>query len=384
MPNILRSVRYAVFLALFFALASQAQNVSTQIDIVPSSPTTADDISIKLSGTWGSGCVPQDPKVTVSGQTIRIDTSNPGSICTAVLAAWSLTVPIGRLAAGSYTVVATYSSPVQKAFEIARKTIDVTASNQPPAQELILPIVVNGRVGSAVHYQTAFTVLNNSAIVALVNAQIYDSSGSPAGVFCSPIAPPPSRFTASLSPAGSFHNSTSADQPLTNGWARLTWDGTAAVQAEAEINFINTAPMPCLLICNRPSNEIIASASVPAVKAARDFRLPATLTPNRQTAIALVNPQSGGPATVTLQLLGSDGQVVVGGAVSTQVPPQGRVAQFLRRFFECDICMAAPTFAPGPMFHGSLKITSDIPIAVGALNVIFPEGKLVSVPVSSP
>jgi hypothetical protein len=36
------------------------------------------------------------------------------------------------------------------------------------------------------------------------------------------------------------------------------------------------------------------------------------------------------------------------------------------------------------MFHGTLQIISDIPIAVGALDVLFPEGKFVGVPAVAP
>ena len=35
------------------------------------------------------------------------------------------------------------------------------------------------------------------------------------------------------------------------------------------------------------------------------------------------------------------------------------------------------------MGHGSLEISSDLPIAVGGLQVLFPEGKYVEVPVQS-
>lgn len=372
----------AVALVFVIVLVVRAQTTGTQVETVPADPTASDNISIKLSGTWANGCVPKNPQLSVSGQSIRIDTSNPGEICTDALTPWSLTVSVGRLPAGSYEVVVTYSSPSQKAFEIARKTFTVKTAEQPAAQELILPIVVNGSASKSTHYQTTFTVLNLSSGTVEAKLQIYDQKGAPGGVFCSPIGPPPSTVTAVLNANGEFHNSTSANLPLLNGWARLTWDKPASIQATAEVTFVGAPPVPCLLICNRPSTEIVSSARVQAVKTGKEFRVAASITHNRHTALALVNPSSSDTASIQATLLAPSGEVVktFGGY---RVAPQGRVTDYAWNFVECNFCFVPPQ-PPPDMFHGTLQIISDVPIAVGALDVLFPEGKFVSVPVVVP
>jgi hypothetical protein len=85
------------------AIAGQELDTA-KIEILPPNPTTADPISIRISGIWPSGCKPLNPQVTREGNEIQINTSNPGRICTAVLTPWSYTLGIGNLAAGAYQV----------------------------------------------------------------------------------------------------------------------------------------------------------------------------------------------------------------------------------------------------------------------------------------
>ncbi|HEY3127833.1 MAG TPA: hypothetical protein VGL91_00095 [Acidobacteriota bacterium] len=372
----------AATLVLLLMLVLHAQTTATQVEIVPTEPTASDSISIKLSGTWPNGCVPKNPQLSVSGQSIRIDTSNPGEICTDALTPWSLTVLVGRLAASSYEVVVNYSSPSQKSFEVVRKTFSVKAADQAAAQELILPIVVNGTTDKTTHYQTTFTILNLSSSTVEAKLQIYDQKGAPGGVFCSPLAPPPSTATALLNANGEFHNSTSANLPILNGWARLTWDKPVTVHAASEVTFVGAPPAPCLLICNRPSTEIIASARVLAVKAAKEFRVAASITHNRHTALALVNPSASDSANIQATLFGPSGEVLKTFS-GYHVPPQGRLTEYTWNLVECNFCFVPPQ-PPPDMFHGTLQIISDIPIAVGALDVLFPEGKFVGVPAVAP
>jgi hypothetical protein len=96
------------------------------VEVRPSSPTTGDAISIRLSGDWPNGCAPRDPQVRVAGSEVRIDTlgASAGVACLAVVTAWELVVPVGRLPGGTYQVVVIHSSD-GRFLELARAAFDV-------------------------------------------------------------------------------------------------------------------------------------------------------------------------------------------------------------------------------------------------------------------
>ncbi len=106
--QIVQGVALTLLLALLL-LASPALTTRSQggsITIVPPFPTTADDISIIVSGQWGTSC----PKVIYSYvivvNTIFIQGSitNAAPVCLFVITPWSITVKIGKLPAGTYIV----------------------------------------------------------------------------------------------------------------------------------------------------------------------------------------------------------------------------------------------------------------------------------------
>lgn len=95
-------------LLLATAVFASAQVGVAQVEIIPSAPTPQDSVTVKLSGEWREGCVPRDPSVMVSNSQIRIVTIRPAGACTAVVLPFTLTVPVGRLVAGVYDVVAVH------------------------------------------------------------------------------------------------------------------------------------------------------------------------------------------------------------------------------------------------------------------------------------
>lgn len=252
--------------------------------------------------------------------------------------------------------------------------------------EMILPIIINGPVAERMHYQTIFTILNASKQEINATLQIYDNAGTPAGVFCSPVAPPPSSVTIALRPNAQYFQFTSADLPFLIGWARLRWEGSFSILASVEITQVAAAPSPCLLVCNRPSTEKLSSTQISALKPATEFRLPLTLNRNRQTALALVNPSATETVRVKVSLLNTSGEnadLGVANRFELTLRPLEQIADFLW-------AMALAHSPPGlvvalpDMFQGSVILTADTPFAVGALNFMFPEGKFVAVPVISP
>ncbi|MGH9852082.1 MAG: hypothetical protein ACREBD_19775, partial [Blastocatellia bacterium] len=110
---------------------------TADIEIIPSNPTTDDNVSVRISGTWPNTCAPQNPQVSRSGNQITIATSNPGQICLLRLTPWSHTVNLGQLSAGTYLTIVTYNSP-HVSLELGRKNFTVTG---PPIIPRILRVV---------------------------------------------------------------------------------------------------------------------------------------------------------------------------------------------------------------------------------------------------
>lgn len=181
-------------------------------------------------------------------------------------------------------------------------------------------------------------------------------------------------------------NSSSADLPWTNGWARLRWAGSAALQAHAEIMMIAAPPVRCLLICNRPSTEIISSIQLPSIRPAQEFYLPVTIAQNRQTALALVNPSATNPVQIKLTLSDESGKPAALGFpadLKISLHPRQRTSQFLWQLYVESSALTVVTPFP-ERFHGSLRIAADAPVVASAIHMLFPEGKYINAVAGAP
>lgn len=276
--------------------------------------------------------------------------------------------------------------PLLILLEVSLALQTAAAPQNPTANELVFPIVVNGSPSGTFHYQTIFTVLNTSTQGIQATLQVYADSGKPGGVFCSPLAPPPSRLTATLDPNAQLFQFTSADLGFHNGWALLNWEGPPSILASEEVTLITAPPSPCLLVCNRPSTEKLSSAQIAAVKPAREFHLPVTINANRQTALALVNPSATATVTVKISILDASGAAATLGVPSSfevTIHPLERISKFLWQL-ALEHSALTVVIPPPEMFQGSLILSGDNPFAVGALHIMFPEAKFVSVATVSP
>jgi hypothetical protein len=243
---------------------------------------------------------------------------------------------------------------------------------QSQTQELILPVALNGYTVRPVHYQTTLRIVNISATPIQVTAEAYQNDGTAVRIFgLFPVTQGGTKTTFQIESGGSVEAFTAEDVPNLNGWIRLTFDASAMVQASAEVALIN-APVAPHPICMRPSTEILSSFQTPAVQAALKSNGFAVIRPNRQSAFAVVNPSVSQMATVYVSLMDFNGRLV--GSATLQVPPQGRISRFVR-----ELIPAAPED-----FMGTLRITSSIPVALGAVNVLLPEGKFTAINVASP
>ncbi|MGH9339092.1 MAG: hypothetical protein ACRD1R_05780 [Acidobacteriota bacterium] len=214
------------------------------------------------------------------------------------------------------------------------------ASLRAEGAELIVPIVVNGPSGSA-HFQTTLTFISHST-TSDVATGVRDLPDGESRLFCPPLiigVPPFDLETtrqAPLSAEGAatvLSSSESAD--LFDGWARVTTELIDAVTASAEVSLIGGLPLPChdggediprIDIADRSSEEVLTSVKVPAVKPAHEWHEPVTVTPERESAVALVNPGEE-EAEVSILLSGSDGLLVVG--YGFHLAPMERTSTFV-------------------------------------------------------
>lgn len=381
----LRMVRILLCaVAITFAMVTHlyAQLQAALIDLSPPDAADSDVVSFRLSGTWRNTCVPLSPVVSISSGTVRIDTANPGEVCGQALTPWTLAGTIGKLSPGRYDVVVRFLGPgLTSAMELGRRTL--TVSDSTTLNEVILPMVVNGAVAEKLHYQSIFTVLNASLGDVNGTLQVYSNMGVASEAFCSPLAPAPSQVSFMLSPGAQYFQFTSADLGFMNGWARVRWQGPASVLVSEELTLVAAAPSPCLLVCNRPSTEKLSSAQINGVKPAREFKMPMTINPNRQTAVALINPSSSETATVGVSILDSTGKSApfAPNRFEIRLRPLERVSKFIWEMLLEQSPMALVTRPES--FQGSLIFSSDLPFVASGLQIMLPEGKFAPVPVVS-
>jgi hypothetical protein len=230
-------------------------------------------------------------------------------------------------------------------------------------QDLILPIALNGYTVAPAHYQTIIRIVNMSPSPAQVTLEAYTNEGTPIRILeLFPIGRSGTKTVFEIEAGGSVEAFTAEDVPALNGWIRLTFDAAATIQASAEAALIN-APVGPHPICIRPSTEIVTSAQTTAVAAAQKFSGFAVLRPYRKSGFAIVNPSATQNATVFLSLMDFAGRLV--SSATLELKPQARVSRFVH-----ELMPGAPAD-----FMGSIRFTGTIPVAVGGVNVLFPEGK---------
>ncbi len=268
----------------------------------------------------------------------------------------------------------------------------IFAQSEAP-EELFVPILINGLVDESWHYQTIFRFVELSGTTAspAVSVQVdaFDNAGKRIvgdQLFCPPPVASLEPFRVSLAGLGSIHFGTKGfiqlyepEPGIIDGWARLTVTGPGKVQATAEVLQVDTLPSGCPpVICARPSGLYKSDAVVNAVKPAKVFRAAAVITPYRHTAFSVVNPSEKDSAHVFFELLKDDGTVLHGGALT--IPPMQRRSAFAWEWATLPpVLIGIPQIRPMPdNFYGSARIESDVPVVVGALQVLLPEGRLVT------
>ena len=77
-----------------------------RVSITPARPTAADHIRLVLTGGCSDGCIVHTPRVTIEGSTITVDLEQYDG-CILIPQPWGERIDIGRIPAGTYTLVVT-------------------------------------------------------------------------------------------------------------------------------------------------------------------------------------------------------------------------------------------------------------------------------------
>ena len=108
-----------VVLALLAAHPLAASCRVDLLNIAPARPTTTDSILVVMSGGCSDGCIPQNTTIDVDAGTVTIAFEYRGA-CILVPQPWGERVDVGRLPAGTYTLIVTFNGT-----EMTRRTLTV-------------------------------------------------------------------------------------------------------------------------------------------------------------------------------------------------------------------------------------------------------------------
>lgn len=246
-------------------------------------------------------------------------------------------------------------------------------------RELVLPILVTGSVTSRRAYSTDIQILNVGATAAQVTLATYTNQGKLNEAI---------RFLSNQGTGNSVTIApgrsevvfvTTKDSNVMDGWIRLSFGESARIGANGDIMLTNIAEGGPTF----ESTEIVTNIGVPAVNPTEQFFALGSLLLFegrrilRHTAYALVNPSSTEAADVAL----SFSENVEGAETreaNVQLQPNSRIAVFLVELFP-GVVPEIPITPPRIVnITGTLRMASNAPIAVSAVDVLLPEGKLVN------
>ena len=245
-------------------------------------------------------------------------------------------------------------------------SVALSLGAQETTEVLVLPNVISGEIGDTV-FETYFSAFNprSGGIPAQVRIQLYSNDGEMGMSWVLSIDSMRSRSS------GFFYHPFIFPNPLIppdfEGWAEIrrtreetVVQGTVIATAKGEFG------------------KPFTTAHEKPVVASRSFRafLPAASRPGTQRALAIVNPSPDEDAQVHIE---DEIEWYSDCPKTILVPARHRVSQFV----EGELCGHSPTSGRIPPGSSSLLISSDIPVAVSALEFFPSKGVFSTLPVES-
>jgi len=234
-------------------------------------------------------------------------------------------------------------------------------------EDYVIPIVANGAFGG--NRLNARLRVFYSSLSLPVQFSGYDDVGGPLNVGCSSSAT--SRLSVGADGEILYDGYWGHDVciPFNNpefGWIKVTPKDAISFQVLNEFQILDWE-----------TREALTVTLIPAVIPARKFLIPAIdgedylATRNMVGAYAIINPSETETATVEMRAHRPDEPDKPGCVQELTIPPLSRITGHFREFFP--ICDRGST----------IRISGDIPIAVGGLQVFYPEFKMTALPVET-
>lgn len=249
----------------------------------------------------------------------------------------------------------------------------VLAENFPGVKQvLVLPIVVGGEPTPHEVYTSVIDMVSTSG-PAYFKFTGFSNVGSPLSVYCDFMGP---LSNMSFGQGGSgwegrweHYICGQFDPIMDNGWILVElWDANSiqVTNKIIHVRYVNNFP--------KLQNAMI----VPAIKSTRRFIAPITNDYKNDgwdvlTSYAIVNPSEDQTAVISLDAgrRKPDKPDPPECRRTISLPPRHRIAQFINELF--------PTCDTG----GAMKIESNIPIAVSAVEVYLPSYEFIALPVDT-
>ncbi len=260
------------------------------------------------------------------------------------------------------------------------------AESESKNHEVILPLILSGPGGGGEDFRTTLNILNGSDAPVEATLEAFSDAGAEitGELFCLETGDRIHTVGKLPIPAEGVTRLTSrATDRLVSGWARVSWSGSAGIQASVEVSGVRNSARECSeSVEHRSSADILSSPIFPGQTLGESFRSSFFQTDFRRTAFSFVNPDPSRPVTVRVAVFESEGrQAACKGEI--EVPANSRVGRFLHELVsvgEGDPCASCLPCDALPS-HGSVQIDADGPFSVGAVYVLLPDVKLMHSPV---
>lgn len=272
---------------------------------------------------------------------------------------------------------------IDSRFRVPGTLRSIIAAQLPDEQEWILPTLEAVDATSPSSLQSSLTLSNFSSTAGSASVEFYSSLGEPVppiDLMCRPLTTGPSGDPALVDLAPHEARRWTLNSADFGGWARVLTSAVAIVP-EVEISFLQSAAGQCPPGVERvPSSAVLTTVEVAAVKPGREFSAAGFITPARESGFSIVNPSRLETAHVIVTARRADGSSFDGNELL--VEPGRRLSLLLFELLIRNKNFVVPPRRPTNYF-GEVSFSSDIPIAVGGLQVLFPEGKWSNLPVVS-
>ncbi|MEE8585486.1 MAG: PQQ-binding-like beta-propeller repeat protein [Acidobacteriota bacterium] len=251
-----------------------------------------------------------------------------------------------------------------------------------PEQEWILPTLVASQSEGNRRFLTSLTLLNFSNSTAAGQIEFFNSEGSrrqlqelvcPGDAAMIPFPDP------GLPPNSQRHLLLSGPPQGFAGWARLRSVLGPPLVPQVELAFVGFPFAGCPRPADSlPSEAVLTTVEVAPVRPAREFAASGAILEFRESGFSIVNPSPSETALIHIVASRDDGTSF--DANEIHLAPRHRISLLLFELLIEGKNFLVPPVRPTD-FRGQVRFSSDIPIAVGGLQVLLPEGKWSNLPV---